>query len=94
MLVSEELINEILREIDDFYFTKKEIKSSDAQDLSIAVSWIEGKSLNESNISYVIESLRQYKKTMNKKAVSSIINSFRKICGNQMSQGERDSERH
>ena len=57
MIVSEELINTILREIDVMY-SEGTLKIDDADDLSKAVSWINGKSLNESNVSYVIECLR------------------------------------
>ncbi len=84
MIVSEEIINQLLREIDVFFFTEQTITSDQADDLQKSVSWIVGKSLNESNISYVIETLRSYKKTMNKNAVSSIIKSFRRVCGSYM----------
>ncbi len=84
MIVTEDIINQLLREIDVFYFQDSLITSDQADDLSESVKWILGKSLNESNISYVIETLRSYKKTMNQDAVSSIIKSFRRICGSYM----------
>lgn len=83
MIVSEELINTILREIDVMY-SEGILKIDDADDLSHAVSWIIGQSLNESNVSYVIESLRGYKKVMNADAVSRIINLCRKTLGSYM----------
>lgn len=83
MIVSEELINTILREIDVMY-SEGTLKIDDADDLSKAVSWINGKSLNESNVSYVIECLRGYKKFMNSDAVTRIINLCRKTFGSYM----------
>ncbi|MBP6739558.1 MAG: hypothetical protein KA146_06185 [Leptospiraceae bacterium] len=84
MIVTEDIINQLLREIDTLYFQDGLISSDQADDLSDSVKWILGKSLNESNVSYVIETLRSYKKTMNENAVSSVIKSFRKICGSYM----------
>ena len=84
MIVTEDIINQLLREIDVFYFQDNLITSDQADDLSEGVKWILGKSLNESNVSYVIETLRSYKKTMNENAVSNVIKSFRKICGSYM----------
>lgn len=84
MIVTEDIINQLLREIDVFYFQDSLITSDQADDLSDSVKWILGKSLNESNISYVIKTLRSYKKTMNQDAVSSVIKSFRRICGSHM----------
>ena len=84
MIVTEDIINQLLREIDTLYFQDGLISSDQADDLSDSVKWILGKSLNESNVSYVIETLRSYKKTMNENAVSSVIKSFRRICGSYM----------
>lgn len=84
MIVTEEIINQLLREIDVLYFTEQKITPQQADDLSESVKWILGKSLNESNVSYVIETLRSFKRTMNGDAVSSIIKSFRRVCGSYM----------
>ncbi|MBK8399459.1 MAG: hypothetical protein IPL26_29985 [Leptospiraceae bacterium] len=84
MIVDESIINQIIREIDTLYYQEQTISSEDADDLQKSVQWIIGKSLNESNVSYVIELLRSFKKTMNEQAVSSIIKSFRRICGSYM----------
>ncbi|HMV42106.1 MAG TPA: hypothetical protein PK079_00660 [Leptospiraceae bacterium] len=83
MIVSEDLINGILREIDVMY-SEGLLKIDDADDLSKSVGWINGKSLNESNVSYVIECLRGYKKFMNAEAVTRIINLCRKTFGSYM----------
>ena len=84
MIVTEDIINQLLREIDVLYFEERLITPQQADDLSDSVKWILGKSLNESNISYVIDTLRSFKKTMSQDAVSSVIKSFRKICGSYM----------
>lgn len=84
MIVTEDIINQLLREIDVLYFEEKLITPQQADDLSDSVKWILGKSLNESNISYVIDTLRSFKKIMNQDAVSSVIKSFRRICGSYM----------
>lgn len=83
MIIDESVINPILRDIDVIYING-EVSSSEADDLSECIVWIKGKSLNESNISYVIDSLRSYKKVMNKDIVCKIINQFRKICGSYL----------
>lgn len=83
MIVSEELINTILREIDVMY-SEGTLKVDDADDLSKSVNWMIGQSLNESNISYLIETLRGYKKVMNADAVTRIINLCRKTFGSYM----------
>lgn len=83
MIIDESVINPLLREIDVMYING-EVSSSEADDLSECIVWIKGKSLNESNISYVIDSLRSYKKVMNKDIVCKIINQFRKICGSYL----------
>lgn len=84
MIVTEDIINQLLREIDVPYCEERLITPQQADDLSESVKWILGKSLNESNISYVIDTLRSYKKIMNQEAVSRITKSFRKICGSYM----------
>jgi hypothetical protein len=84
MIVTEDIINQLLREIDVLYFEERLITPQQADDLSDSVKWILGKSLNESNISYVIDTLRSFKKIMNQDAVSSVIKSFRRICGSYM----------
>lgn len=84
MIVTEDIINQLLREIDVLYFEERLITPQQADDLSGSVKWILGKSLNESNISYVIDTLRSFKKIMNQDAVSSVIKSFRRICGSYM----------
>ena len=83
MIVSEEIINGILREIDVMY-SEGILKVDDADDLQHSVSWIVGQSLNESNVSFLIESLRAYKKFMNSDAVTRIINLCRKTFGSYM----------
>jgi len=83
MIVSESIINPILRSIDVLYMNGK-LSISDTEDLSETINWMIGQSLNESNISYVIDSLRSFKNEFNKEQVSSIINEFRKICGSYL----------
>lgn len=83
MIINESVINPLLREIDVMYI-EGEIKSNEAEDLSDCIIWIVNKSLNESNISYVIESLRSYKKFISKEHVCKVINQFRKICGSYL----------
>lgn len=83
MIIDESVINPLLREIDVMYIEGK-LKVNEAEDLSDCINWIKNKSLNESNISYVIDSLRSYKKVMNKDIVCKIINQFRKICGSYL----------
>lgn|GEM_PF-3203953 len=80
MIASEHIFNPILRDIDLMYISGQ-ISSSDADDLSKAVMWIIGNSLNESNVSHVITELRSYKDYIDSKSVSSVINNFRKTCG-------------
>lgn len=83
MIIDESVINPLLREIDVMYIEGK-LKVNEAEDLSDCINWIKNKSLNESNINYVIENLRSYKKVMNKDIVCKIINQFRKICGSYL----------
>lgn len=83
MIIDESVINPLLREIDVMYIEGK-LKVNEAEDLSDCINWIKNKSLNESNINYVIDSLRSYKKVMNKDIVCKIINQFRKICGSYL----------
>lgn len=80
MIVTDNIINPLLRDIDLMYISGQ-ISPSDADDLTHSVTWIIGNSLNESNISHVINELRGYKDTIDSKIVSSVINNFRKICG-------------
>ena len=79
MIVNESLINPVLRTIDVFYMNSK-LSLSDAEDLSESITWLNNKSLNESNISYVIDTLRSFKNDSNKENVSKVINEFRKTC--------------
>lgn len=80
MIVSEAIINTLLREIDMLYI-EGQLSVSDAEDLSTCVSWIIGKSLNESNVQYVINNLRGFKSVMDVTVVSRVINSFRSTLG-------------
>lgn len=52
-----EIINGILREIDVMY-SEGILKVDDADDLQHSVNWIVGQSLNESNVSFLIESFK------------------------------------
>lgn len=81
MLVTEEYLYSLFSFIDSLYFTEKLITPDEAEDLSKTVSWIIDKSLNESNIQYVIKNLRSYKNHIDEKAVNSVINQFRILCG-------------
>ncbi len=83
MIITEDLINSILREIDVLY-SEGNIKADEADDLTNSVTWLIGKSLNESNISFTINTLRGYKKYMNENSVTKIINSIRKTLGSAM----------
>lgn len=83
MIVNESILNQIFRSIEALYIDSK-LSSIDADDLSTSVKWIENKSLNESNISYVIESLRSFKSEQNKESVCKVINEFRKVCGSYL----------
>lgn len=83
MIVNESLINPVLRTIDVFYMNSK-LSLSDAEDLSESITWLNNKSLNESNISYVIDTLRSFKNDSNKENVSKVINEFRKTCGSYL----------
>ncbi|MBP9887669.1 MAG: hypothetical protein KBF93_15320 [Leptospiraceae bacterium] len=83
MIATEEIINGILREIDVMY-SEGTLKVDDADDLSNSVNWIKGKPMNESNVSYVIETLRGYKKFMNPESVARVINACRKTFGAYM----------
>lgn len=83
MIIDESVINPLLREIDVMYI-EGSLKSTEAEDLSDCIIWIVNKPLNESNISYVIENLRSYKKIISKEIVCKVINQFRKICGSYL----------
>lgn len=83
MIVEDSTINPILRIIDVYYIDGL-IGVSEAEDLSESIIWIVNKSLNESNVNYVIDTLRSYKKVMDKEIVCKVINEFRKICGGYM----------
>lgn len=83
MIVEESILNPVLRSIDVMYMSN-ELSVNDAEDLSESVLWIKGKSLNESNISYVIDTLRSFKNDTNKENVSKVINEFRKTCGSYL----------
>lgn len=83
MIVTENIINPLLRDIDLMYISGI-ISASNADDLSKVVSWIVGKSLNESNVNHVVNELRGFKHFIEKKSVSSVIKNFKKICGDYM----------
>ena len=65
-------------------YIESKLKVNEAEDLSDCINWIKNKSLNESNINYVIENLRSYKKFISKEHVCKVINEFRKICGSYL----------
>jgi len=81
MIVTDELLHPLLREIDAYYYTDKVITPQEADDLITAVTWIVGKEKLESNIQQVIRELRGLKTVIDEKTVSKVINGFRKICG-------------
>lgn len=83
MIIQEGHINPILRSIDLLYI-ERVINADEAQDLSDCITWIIGKSLNESNINYVVKSLRGLKNVMDEKEVSIIIKKFKSLCGGLM----------
>ena len=60
------------------------ISVSDADDLTSTVTWIIGKSLNESNVSHVVNQLRGFKNFINETSVAIVIKNFKKICGEYM----------
>jgi hypothetical protein len=84
MIVTEDIINQILREIDVMYYSESVITAEEAEDLCECVIWIVGKSLNESNIQYVVGSLRGFKSVIDEKEVSRVIKTFKKILGSYM----------
>lgn len=81
MVIKEEFLHSLFSFIDSLYFKEKIISPDEAEDLIKVVSWIIDKSLNESNIQYVIKNLRSFKAHIDEKAVNSVINQFRILCG-------------
>lgn len=79
-MVSEEIILPVLRKIDSYYVAR-DITSDEADDLTNSIVWLIGKSKNESNIQQTISQLRQYKESIGKEIVSSVINELRKVVG-------------
>ena len=79
-MVYEETVLPVLRKIDSYYLARN-ITSDEADDLTKCLTWVVGKSKNESNIQQVIAQLRQYKEFIPKEIVSSVINEFRKVVG-------------
>ena len=80
MIVTEEMMNPILRDIDVLYIEGK-LPLADCDDLTKTIAWLIGKPLNESNISYVVNSLRGFKTVMDESIVSSVIKKFKSLCG-------------
>jgi len=74
MLVTEAMLNPTLREIDTLYING--LPLDDADDLSKSVNWILDKQLNESNVSFVVNSLRGFKTVMDTDKVNRIIKNF------------------
>lgn len=85
MIVDESLLNPLLREIDVMYYSEGVLKADEADDLTKCVVWLIGKSLNESNIQFVVESLRGYKTVIDERLVNRVIKNFRALCGGVMS---------
>ncbi len=79
-MVSENDLLPVLRKIDPYYVNRN-ITSDEADDLTNCVTWVIGKSKNESNIQQVIAQLRAHKELIDEKIVSSVINEFRKVVG-------------
>lgn len=79
-MVSEETILPVLRKIDSYYVNRN-ITSDEADDLTNLIVWLVGKSKSETNINQAISQLRQYKESIGKEIVSSVINEFRKVVG-------------
>lgn len=79
-MVSEETILPVLRKIDSYYVNRN-ITSDRADDLTNSIVWLVGKSKSETNINQAISQLRQYKESIGKEIVSSVINEFRKVVG-------------
>ena len=59
----------------------RNITSDRADDLTNSIVWLVGKSKSETNINQAISQLRQYKESIGKEIVSSVINEFRKVVG-------------
>lgn len=85
MIVDESLLNPLLREIDVMYYSEGVLKADEADDLTKCVVWIIGKSLNESNIQFVVESLRGFKSVINERTVNRVIKNFKSLCGGILS---------
>ena len=79
-MVSEETILPVLRKIDSYYVNRN-ITSDEADDLTNSIVWLVGKPKSETNIQQAISQLRQYKESIGKEIVSSVINELRKVVG-------------
>lgn len=79
-MVSENDLLPVLRKIDSYYVNRN-ITSDEADDLTNSIVWLVGKSKSETNINQAISQLRQYKESIGKEIVSSVINEFRKVVG-------------
>ncbi len=80
IMVSENDLLPVLRKIDSYYVNRN-ITSDEADDLTNSIVWLVGKSKSETNINQAISQLRQYKKSIGKEIVSSVINEFRQVIG-------------
>lgn len=79
-MVSENEILPVLRKIDSYYVNRN-ITSDEADDLTNSIVWLVGKPKSETNIQQAISQLRQYKESIGKEIVSSVINELRKVVG-------------
>lgn len=84
MTVTDDMLNPLLRELDVMYYEEKVLTADEADDLTKCIVWIIGRSLNESNIQYVVESLRGFKTVIKEQTVSRVIKNFRALCGARM----------
>lgn len=76
-MVSEETILPVLRKIDSYYVNR----NITSDDLTNSIVWLVGKPKSETNIQQAISQLRQYKESIGKEIVSSVINELRKVVG-------------
>lgn len=76
-MVSEDDLLPVLRKIDSYYVNR----NITSDDLTNSIVWLVGKSKSETNIQQAISQLRQYKESIGKEIVSSVINEFRKALG-------------
>lgn len=84
MTVTDDMLNPLLRELDVMYFEEKVLTADEADDLTKCIVWIIGRNLNESNIQYVVESLRGFKTVIKEQTVNKVIKNFRALCGERM----------